>query len=87
VDVAGVGRVHAAEIGARPCCGPASAVGAPLRCGSADAVASPPGGFVAFGGAGHAGEGAETLREVACGRPKGRLSGRAKRYPALKKAA
>ena len=36
--------------------------------------------------AGHAREAAETLRKVP-GRPKGRLSGRAKRYPAIKKAA
>ena len=71
---------------ARPCCGVASAVGAPLRCGSADACRGAPGSFVAFGGAEHASEGAETLRQVAW-EAKGRLCGRAKRYPAIKKAA
>src|SRR3712207_4721231 len=62
VELAGCGRVHAAKVSSRPCCGPASAVGAPLRYGSADACTGPPGSFVAFGGAGHAREGAETLR-------------------------
>ena len=62
VELAGGGRLHAAKVGARACCGPEAAVGAPLRCGSADARAGPSGGFVAFGGDGHAGEGAETLR-------------------------
>ena len=47
---------------ARSCGGPASAMGAPLRAGSADAGPGPPGSFVAFGGTGDAGEGAETLR-------------------------
>jgi hypothetical protein len=65
LELAGRGRLHAAKVGARPCCGPAPAVGAPLRCGSADARTRSPGGFVAFGGAGHASEGAETLRQVA----------------------
>jgi len=31
VELAGCGRLHAAKVGARPCCGPASAMGAPLR--------------------------------------------------------
>jgi hypothetical protein len=53
---------HTAKVGARPRCGPASAVGETLRRGSTDTGAGPSGSFVAFGGAGHASEGAETLR-------------------------
>jgi hypothetical protein len=63
------------------------AVGTPLRSGEADACRGPPGGFVAFGGAGHASEKAPKPCGRSPGRPKGRLSGRAKRHPAVKRAA
>jgi hypothetical protein len=56
-------------------------------CGSPDARASPSRRFVAFGGAGYAREATESLRGRSPGRPKGRLSGPAKRYPAIRKAA
>src|SRR5918994_3202385 len=64
VDVVGAGRLHAAKVSARACCGSEAALGTPLRGGSPYARAGPSGSFVAFGGAWHAGEGAETLREV-----------------------
>src|SRR4029434_7232235 len=65
VELAGRGRLHAAKVGARLCCGPEAAVGTPLRSGSTDACTGPPGSFVTFGGDGHASEGAETLRKIA----------------------
>jgi hypothetical protein len=49
-------------VGARPRCGPEAAVGETLRRRSTDTGAGPSGSFVAFGGYGHASEGAETLR-------------------------
>jgi hypothetical protein len=64
VELAGGGRIHAVEVGARPCRGLASAVGAPLRRGSADACTGSPGGFVTFGGTRHACQAAETLRSL-----------------------
>src|SRR5918995_6622588 len=65
MELAGRGRLHAAKVGACLCSGPASALGETLRHRSTDTGAGPSGSFVAFGGAGHAGEGAETLRQVA----------------------
>ena len=50
------------KVGARMCCGPEAALGETLRHHSTDTGAGPSGSFIAFGGAGHAGEGAETLR-------------------------
>jgi hypothetical protein len=50
------------RLGARPRCGPEAGVGETLRRRSTDTGAGPSGSFVAFGGAGHASEGAETLR-------------------------
>ena len=64
MDVAGFGSFHPAEAGAGVRCGPKATVGAPLRRRSPDTGTGPPGSFVAFGAPGHAGEGAETLREV-----------------------
>ena len=64
LELAGRGRLYTAKVGARPCGGPQAAVGAALRCGSPYAGTGLSGGFVAFGADGHAGEGAETLREV-----------------------
>jgi hypothetical protein len=58
----GSGRLHAAKVGARMCCGPEAALGETLRHRSTDTYSGPSGSFVAFGGAGHASEGAETLR-------------------------
>jgi hypothetical protein len=72
-----------ARAGAGPCCGPEAAVGALLRCRTADACTGPPG---CFGASGHARQGAQTLWAFS-GAAQRRLSGGAKRYPAVKKAA
>jgi hypothetical protein len=86
-DVAGCGRLHAAKVGARPCCGPASAVGAPLHeTGRLTPVRVH---RVVSSLLVELGTPAKAPKPCgrSPGRPKGRLSGRAKRYPAIKKAA
>ena len=67
-------------------CGPKATLGAPLRHRPPDTDPGPPRRFGAFGATPHAREAAETCGR-SLGRPKGRLSGRAKRYPALKMVA
>jgi hypothetical protein len=62
VELAGRGRLHTQLRLARPRCGPEAAAGETLRRRSTDTGAGPSGSFVAFGGYGHASEGAETLR-------------------------
>ena len=64
LELAYLGRLYTAKVGARACRGPQVAVGAALRCGSPYAGTGPSGGFVAFGADGHASEGAETLRKI-----------------------
>ena len=82
--MAGALSLRSIGVGALLRGGPLSAVGAPAARPAVDAVPDAAGFRGTVGGGGHPGEGAETLREIAR-QAKGRLSGRAKRYPALKK--
>jgi hypothetical protein len=62
-------------------------VGEALRHRSPNTDPGPPRRFGAFARARHAYEAAETLRKIAWKAQRPPLSGRAKRYPAFKKAA